>query len=211
MCAELLTIGSTFMIFGVVRKVIPILVLWVGLPVGGGAGGDVVESAWDLGALMNERATVLEGRATFEETRTVQVMRTPLEISGELVYRAPDYLRKTVFLPVFEEMEVVGKRLYLTDGESRRRFHVDQHPALAAVVAAIRGTLSGELSAIEVYFQHFFSGTQASWRLDLTPHSVEVAEHLEKLRIEGEGRQVLKVETRYANGDVSLMRMQSIE
>jgi hypothetical protein len=199
------------MIFGVMRQAILILVLWIGLPVGGGAGSDAVHPSWDLGVLMNERATVPGGRATFEEARTLRVMRAPMEISGELIYQAPDYLRKTVFQPMFEEMEVVGKRLYLADRESRRRFHVDQHPVLAAVVAAIRGTLSGDLSAIEEHFRHSFSGTLALWHLDLTPHSFDVAEHLEKVTIEGEGRQLLKVETRYANGDVSLMRMQTVE
>jgi len=160
---------------------------------------------------MNERAAVLDGRAAFHETRTLQAMRRPVEISGELIYRAPDYLRKTVFQPEFEEMEVVGQRLYLGDLESRRRFHVDQHPALAGMVAAIRGTLSGDLISLEEHFEHSFSGERGSWRLGLTPRSFDVAEYIEKVTIEGEGSRLLRVETRYASGDLSLMRMQAVE
>lgn len=161
--------------------------------------------------LMHERAEILGDRAAFQETRILQMMRKPLEVSGELVYRAPDYLRKTVVQPEFEELEVVGQRLYLGDRDSRRRLHVDQHPVLAGMVAAIRGTLSGDLVSLEDHFEHDFNGTQGAWRLDLTPRSIEVAEFIKAVTIEGEGSRLLRVETRYANGDISLMQMQSME
>lgn len=177
-----------------------------------GADSESVASSWGLGVLMSERAMIPTGYATFQETRRLKVMHTPLEISGELTYRAPDYLRKTVVHPMFEEMEVVGRRLYLSDlDNNRRRLHLDQHPALAGMVAAILGTLSGNLSAVEQHFRHSFRGTQDSWRLDLTPHSIDLSQVIEKVSIEGEGSRVLQVETRYASGDVSLMRIHSAE
>lgn len=189
--------------FGILKQLVLTLVLV--------AAAEFAESSWDLAALMNERAAVIDERATFQETRILQMMRKPLEVSGELFYRAPDYLRKTVLRPEYNEMEVVGQRLLLADSESRQRFHVNQHPALAGMVAAIRGALAGDLTSLEVHFVPSFEGTEGAWRLDLTPRSPDVAEHIESIIIEGDGRRLMRMETRYPSGDLSLMRMQPIE
>lgn len=163
--------------------------------------------AWDLTDLMRERSEVTEERAEFEETRSVRELREPLQLEGTLVYRAPDYVRKTVTSPERDELEIVDDRIGITNARGYREFEVGEYSELTGIVAAIRGTLAGDLDILERYFRVAFEGERAGWELTLIPRSEALAEAVEEIVIRGDGPDVQRIATREPNGDSSVMRI----
>ncbi|MBM4201444.1 MAG: outer membrane lipoprotein carrier protein LolA, partial [Gammaproteobacteria bacterium] len=121
------------------------LPLLAALLLGTSAGADDVarHRAWDLNALLTALAARTEGSARFSETRTLNLVTTPIRSSGRLYYRRPDILEKHVLSPREERLRIDGDRLTIEDGspDSPRSVHLPDHPALLAAIESIRAPL----------------------------------------------------------------------
>lgn len=172
------------------------------------AADDEAAGSWGLMDLMRERSEVTGGKASFEETRSLEMLSDPLQLEGTLVYRAPDYVRKTITHPQRQELEVTGDQVTVTeDGREQRQFQTDDHPALSGLVTAIRGTLAGNLDSLERHFEVTFQGRRGDWELLLLPSRERLSEAISRIVIRGDGPALRRVEVREANGDSSVMRI----
>lgn len=171
------------------------------------AGAEQADDGFGFEALMAAREQVVTERVAFRETRSADMLAEPQELSGTLVYRAPDYVRKSVAEPQRQFIEVMGERVVVYDGERERRLAVGDHPALTGIVIALRATLSGDGERVRDHYEVAFEGDRDSWEMTYTPLDDALAEHIERMVMSGQGAQIHVVETREAGGERREMRI----
>ena len=155
---------------------------------------------------MRQLAAVPVGQSTFQEHKTLALLREPLLSSGRLYYRAPNYLRKQTLQPQPEEYEVDDHWLMIeTPSDGRRQFDLNGYPQLRPFVEAIRATLAGDQATLEQYYRLEFQGTTATWSLQLSPREPEFARFLSAIIIRGRAAWIDSMEMLEANGDRSLL------
>jgi len=149
--------------------------------------------------------------AHFRERKELAILEEPLEMTGILRYRAPDYVKKQVILPYRESFEVQGDRLFIDTPEAgQRQLSLPGYPALHAFVESFRATLAGDLGGLERYYRVRLDGEATAWRLRLEPLDQEMAQYVTAIIIRGSNDQVLSIETLETGGDRSLMTIRPI-
>jgi len=166
-----------------------------------GAGAD------DLDAVMHALAERSQGSASFVERHFLALLKRPVESSGELFYRAPDRLEKRTLEPHPENLIIEGDTLSIERGHHTRVLDLHAYPEFAPFVESIRATLAGDRSALERVFNLKFTGTAASWSLDLVPLNPEMLKTVAEIRIDGLRDLLTQVEIRETDGDRSLMTL----
>jgi len=157
---------------------------------------------WALPDLMHLLAQQKSGKASFVEKRYIGILDKPLESSGELSYEAPGRLEKRTLKPRAEAMLLDGDKLTLTMYEKRPlNLRLQDHPEVAAVVESIRGTLSGDLVALEKNYAVDFAGVQSKWQLTLTPMQKEVAKVVRQVHIGGTDANIKTITFDQTDGD----------
>lgn len=166
-------------------------------------------AAGSIGDLMAALSRVRVIHSGFGEEKRLAGLDSPLFVSGTLRYVAPAYLEKRIEHPIQETVQVDGDRLRYTrvaDGIDRI-VGLDDAPELRGLVEAVRGTLAGDLPALERHYHVTYTDAATGWRLTLTPRDPRVAALVGRMRIDGRGAALRVVETVEANGDVSTMTL----
>lgn len=167
-------------------------------------------AALELSELMGLLAQRRSGEARFSEQRFVSGLDQTLRYAGTLSFTAPDRLARHTQTPRPESFVVEGNRLVLERGGHSRQMQLDSQPELAAMVAAMRGTLSGDASALQQHFKPTVSGTPAQWSLTLVPLEYRLLAVVRQLRIDGTLSDLHTVEVQLADGDRSVMTIEPI-
>jgi outer membrane lipoprotein-sorting protein len=171
---------------------------------------NIDNSAWaapqSLQQLMAALAEVQSVQTTFSETKTMQLLNEPLQSSGKLVYRAPDYLEKRVLEPQPSYYVVNGDDVTVGSAQHKERHLVlFQFPALEAFIAALRGTLAGDLKTLKEYYEIGFESEADRWTLQLAPTNDEMQLYVKTILIHGRGDKIEKIDTLEPNNDNSTM------
>jgi hypothetical protein len=167
-------------------------------------------AAFGFDELMAALAQRRAGDARFAEERFVSGLDQTLHYSGTLSFTAPDRLVRQTVKPRAESFVVEGNQLTLQRGERVRRLTLDSVPELAAMVAAMRGTLSGDGSTLRRYFKPTVQGAAARWTLTLVPVDFRLLSTVRLLRIDGIHADVRVVELQLADGDRSVTTIEPI-
>jgi hypothetical protein len=169
-------------------------------------------TAWalDLPELMSLLATKRSGEARFVETRYVKDLDRPLTSSGTLAFTAPDRFSRHTLIPRAESMVVEGSRITLERSGRKRQMDLAVLPEAAAIVEAVRGTLSGNGSALQRHFRSRVNGQAQHWELALTPLEVRLYNLVRVVRLSGKNSDVLEVEVQLADGDRSVMVVEPV-
>ena len=167
--------------------------------------GGVSAAPLDLNDLMGWLAHTREGTASFVEERHVKGFDGPLESRGELSFTAPDRFVRRTLSPVKEAMSVHGQVLTLTRGGRSRTLQLDAAPEAAAIVEAIRGTLTGNGAVLQRHYRVTLSGTPDQWVLDLGPRDPQLYQLVREVQIRGQRGVVRFIEVWLAGGDRSRM------
>ena len=167
-------------------------------------------AAFGFDELMATLARRKSGEARFAEERFVSGLDQTLRYTGTLSFSAPDRLERQTLTPRRESFIVEGNQLTLQRGERVRRLALDSVPELAAMVAALRGTLSGDASVLRRYFKATVDGGAARWTLTLVPLDFRLLGVVRQLRIDGMHADVRVVELQLADGDRSVTTIDPI-
>lgn len=167
-------------------------------------------AAWDIQQLMQNLSQNKSGRATFVEKKYIAVLDKPVESSGDLLYTAPDRLEKRTLKPKPESMVINGNELQVERGRQKHRVQLQNYPELAAFIDSIRGTLAGDLKALERNYQLSLEGTAERWTLQLVPVGEKMRAVVQRIRIAGVADDVRSVEITQADGDHSLMTIEKL-
>jgi hypothetical protein len=165
---------------------------------------------WTLERLMQGLAQTRSARASFVERKTVRILEHPLVASGELRYEAPDRLEKRTLRPQPELLRLEGASLTVERAGRSASLDLRSHPEVGAFLESIRGTLAGDLAALQRVYRLSLEGTEASWALTLVPLEPEMRALVERIRIAGRRADISVIEILLANGDSSLMSVQRL-
>lgn len=165
---------------------------------------------WDIDRLMRGLAQTRTDHARFTEKKYIAILDKPVESSGELFYTAPDRLEKRTIKPKPETMILNHGTLVIERGRQQHRLQLQDYPELEAFIGSIRGTLAGDRSALERNYRLILDGTVERWTLQLLPVDEKMQAVVTRIRIEGMRYAVRSVEIIQADGDRSLMLIETL-
>ena len=167
--------------------------------------------AWGLPDLMQMLARHKVANATFTEKKFIALMDQPLESAGELSYTAPDKLEKRTLTPKRETMILDGDQLSIQRaGRRRMSVSLQSRPEAAAFVESVRGTMSGDLNALQKYYTLELTGRADAWKLSLVPTQPGMLKIMSRIRIEGTQDALTLIVFDQADGDHSEMRIVAV-
>jgi outer membrane lipoprotein-sorting protein len=164
-------------------------------------------AAFALPDLMALLAQKRGGEAQFVEQRFVKGLDEPLRSTGTLSFVAPDKFTRATLEPRTESVSVEGNNVTLKRAGRSRTLTLDAAPEAAALVEAVRGTLTGNTATLQRLFRPALGGSPEQWVLDLTPIEVSLYNQVRIVRITGRRGEVLGVEVQLADGDRSVMEI----
>lgn len=169
-------------------------------------------TAWgvELPELMALLARNQRAEARFVEQRWVGGLGQPLTSNGTLSFSAPDTFTRTTLEPTRESLSVQGATVVMQRGARLRTLALDSLPEVVAIVEAVRGTLTGNLPLLQRHFKTSLSGTPQQWALLLEPVDARLSAQVTQVHITGALRELRTVEIKLADGDRSLMRIETL-
>jgi outer membrane lipoprotein-sorting protein len=159
---------------------------------------------------MHLLAQTRTGHASFVEIKTIAMLDKPVESSGELFYKAPDYFEKRTLKPKPESMVLDGGKLIIERGQKKHSLQLQNYPEVAAFLDSIRGTLAGDRKALEHAYQLGLEGNAEVWKLALTPIDEKMKKIVERINISGINDEIITIEIQQADGDSSLMSIEKL-
>ncbi len=167
------------------------------------------DAPWGVESLMLKLSGVERSQARFVERKYLKVLKAPLELSGTLTYVRPGRLEKRTLKPKPETLTVEDDKLTLENParNERRVLKLQDYPVLWGFIESIRGTLGGDIRALERFYRVELEGGPAKWRLYLAPREREMNEVISLIRIDGSHARIDTIEVREARGDRSVMRI----
>ena len=164
-------------------------------------------SAFDLARLMQLISQSPASEVPYVEKKYSALLSEPVVSSGRLVYRPPDIVEKNMESPRQEGYRIAGRELVVTRNGTQKRIALASQPLLAAFAASLRGVLSGDAKLLSEYFRLALAGTEADWKLELTPIDEEIARYVERIVVSGRAGRVAGIEVREASGDRSVLQV----
>ncbi len=121
----------------------------------------------ELARLFSELGARRERQARFNERKFSALLKAPIESSGTLTFRAPDFLEKRTVEPQPESVRIEGNVVTyegspMGGAVQTRTFALSDAPLLAALSESLRATLAGDLPALR---RHYDVG----WNAPQTP------------------------------------------
>lgn len=173
-----------------------------------------------LARLFSEFGAQRERHARFSERKFSALLKAPVESSGTLIFRAPDYLEKRTVEPQRETVRIEGSVVTYESaagrgGAQKRTFSLSDAPLLAALIESLRATLAGDLATLRRHYDVSLSAPvpQAQtegWQLTLVPRERALLDAVSKVVLRGAGAQIVTVEIVEANGDLTLMQISAL-
>lgn len=158
-------------------------------------------------ALMADLARTTEASVSFVETRQSSLLKSPLEIRGELFFRRPDRLERRVVSPYAARYVVEGDSVTIEQGDGKpARVPLDAQPALRPFIESIRATLRGDAATLRRFYKVSVTGNATRWRLDLLPSDPSMVEYVASVSIVGGDGKLASMEVVEPNGDRSTTR-----
>jgi hypothetical protein len=161
--------------------------------------------ALDLERLMQLLSESPSSEAPYVEQKFSALLSRPVVSSGTLVYRRPDVVEKNMAAPRQESFRIAGQELTVTRDGRQRRIALSSEPLIAAFAASLRGVLSGNAAQLAEHFRLALEGTEADWKLEMSPLDGEVARYVERIVVSGRSGRVRQIEVREASGDRSVL------
>ena len=165
---------------------------------------------WDIDQLMHDLAQTRSGHVSFVEKKSIAMLDKPVESSGELFFSAPAHLEKRTLKPKPETMIVDSGTLLIERGRQKYSLQLQDYPELAAFIDSIRGTLAGDRKALERNYRLSLEGTSQNWTLHLIPAEEKMLAVVKRIRIAGARDAVSSIEITQADGDSSLMQIETL-
>ncbi len=163
-------------------------------------------AAWQPTDLMRLLAQDKSGRASFVERKYISIIDQPVESSGTLAFTAPDKLEKRTLKPRPEALILDGDQLTIERaGKAPTTLRISRFPEAAAFVESIRGTLAGDLRALERTYWLKLEGNAGKWLLTLEPRDDNMSATVTRISISGQRSVVQRIEFAMADGDRSEM------
>jgi hypothetical protein len=171
-------------------------------------------TAWaseGMDTVMGLLARVSLSESSYLEEKHYDMLDIPMVRSGQLSYRAPDFLSWVQGQNGQLRFEIHGNEMIAYRGNSvHQRMPLDSVSAASAFVESFRATLAGDARRLSEHYYIAFSGQPDSWQLSLKPRHDDIGRFIEHIRISGESDRIHEIRIEESNGDWSLMRLESL-
>jgi hypothetical protein len=184
---------------------------WIGLPsllacVLPAAAAAEGTAAPDAAALVAGLARTPPARTAYSEVRYSSLFERPLILHGELEYLGPGRLGRRVDRPYRESVRIAdGEARIEREGRAPRTVSLDRIPALEGFLRGFSALLGGDAAALARDFTFEASGSEAAWRLELTPRDTRLRRQVAAIEVDGAGHVPRCFRTREADGDVDVL------
>ncbi len=160
----------------------------------------------DVQALMQLLGRVERAEVAYQERVESGLIDTAIGTRGNLVYQAPDRIRR--ISDDGDGFALEGDRMQLIKGNQvADALDVSEIKPLAALVGALRATFAGDLAALQADYRLHYGTTEQAWTLDLAPRAIALSPLLQRIRIIGDGATIETIEMLEANGDRRTLQM----
>jgi hypothetical protein len=150
-------------------------------------------------------------RTAYTEVRFSGLLDRPLILHGELEYGGPGKLAKTVDAPYRERTTIENGEASVQRGENPvRKFSLSQAPELEGFLRGFAALLGGDAQALQRDFEFAASGSDAVWRLKLTPRDARLAKRISAIEVDGTGTTARCFSTHESDGDVNVLLVESL-
>jgi hypothetical protein len=112
---------------------------------------------------------------------------------------------KRTLAPRPETLKLEGRMVTLERGRQTRTLSLDDYPELAVHVEGIRASLAGDRSELERAYRAELTGTDAQWKMMLTPLNEKAAAQVKSVLLTGEQADIRSVQVLLTDGDSSVM------
>ncbi|MEO8671420.1 MAG: LolA-related protein [Tahibacter sp.] len=147
----------------------------------------------------------------YTEIRFVNLLDTPLRLSGTLEFTADGSLRKQVQTPYAETTSIAGGQVTIERrGKPARRFALKRAPELAGFLESFIAVLSGDAPRLQQSYTLQSSGDARSWQLRLTPKDRALAKHVANVEIDGRANEPRCFRIQEADGDLSVLLVDAL-
>lgn len=166
---------------------------------------------WQLSQLMQSLSQNKTGEAVFTEKKYIGIISQPIVSSGELSFTAPDKLQKRTLKPIPESLMLNGNMLTIERPNKRRiTVSLEEHPEVSAFIDSIRGTLAGDLLALEKHYTLTLTGSAEKWQLLLVPKQEFKDNIFSQIRINGSYGDLKTIDVSQNDGDHAEMLITKI-
>ncbi|NKB78080.1 MAG: hypothetical protein GKR96_13855 [Gammaproteobacteria bacterium] len=182
--------------------------------------GAAASSDWDIDELLDRLSKVEMASLEFVEKKKSMLLTVDLESSGTIVYRAPDYMKKTIVNPVFESILIDGDVLTIEkttlggkkeEAVESQRYSISSNSLLSSTVGSVLAILAGNRVFLEEDYDIRLSGDKSEWDLLLLPKPGVIKDKIEQIVLAGSGIEIWFIETTYPDGDQSSLSLSYTE
>jgi len=155
-----------------------------------------------LEALMRGMASTSGVVARFRERKQLALLSTALESSGRFVFVPPDRLSRVTEAPSPSHLVIDGDLVSFHDGAGGDSLDLTANPVAQQYVRNFTALFSGDLEGLrERYALRFEAGEGDTWGLELVPRSAAMRRVIERVRLDGSGRALERMELVEVGGD----------
>lgn len=138
----------------------------------------------------------------FREEQHRQVLKVPLERSGELHFAPPALFEKRVLAPVTETYRLDGDTLTVLLPERRaRQISLRNQPLLGGLLKGFKAVVSGDLATLAPDFASTVDGDEENWSIALRPVQPDIARYIDSIEVLGSHSEPRRFTVVERNGD----------
>lgn len=128
----------------------------------------------------------------YQETRESPWLQAPIVSEGTMALHPP-MIEKKARLPRSQTWRLQIDHMEMINSEGSQRIYFSQSPQVGTLANAIRGVVTGELSALLVDFNIDVKGDETSWSVKLKPRTEDASKYLSQIEFDGTDSFVSKI------------------
>jgi outer membrane lipoprotein-sorting protein len=176
-----------------------------------------------LESIMREFAASGGIEARFHESRQLSILNDPIESAGTLYFAPPDQLARLVSEPGKTKLVVSDSTVTFQDETGVQTFALDSSEVARALLGNTTVLLRGDIELLRSQYEVEFHVDVADgvdvadrkkdeiWTLDLVPRDPVVRKILKRLRVQGKGGKLVRMESIETSGDVTVTTFSEVK
>jgi hypothetical protein len=142
----------------------------------------------------------------FKEAKHLAILDQTLTSSGVLRFVPPDTLTREMAGPSGMTYRIEGSQLSVSKGgQVIRQLDLQANPQLAGFALSLRALLKADIQTLQQHYDIQLTGSEVSWKLQLTPRDDPVSRLIERISIAGGKQQIHMIDSYETGGDSSHM------
>ena len=149
--------------------------------------------------------------ARFHESRQIAILEEPVISTGMFYFAPPDLLARHVTAPGRLRIVVRDGRVSFRDETGVHTLELGSSEVARALVGNTMLLMRGDHKALVEQYQVSFRVDGDIWTLDLEPRNRVVRRIIRRLRVQGRGGELIRMESTETNGDLTLTTFSEVK